>query len=324
VTPRPDPGERERILARATRYPYEAPQTSFLLGDRGRWELIGMRPGASVAEALFHARARDAETGEERGLRELDPAGAAERTAVLAFGSNRTAEALDRKRLLPGFPAETPIVVLRASLHGLDVVYSAHLSPYGSVGAALQRSPGTSAEVCVTLLTDPQLAALDETEPNYTLAELRDVDLELEGGSRLDRVQTYVSRHGCLVLDGSEVALAAIPPTTGGCPHSPRTRSSARSRRGSATAATSTTSSSRTSPTPSSPRTARASCAATRGRWTGRSPAAASPEAHRPSGTIPACDCGPCGGRSPSPRTTPMRSSTPPRSSCARSWTGTS
>jgi hypothetical protein len=39
---------------------------------------------------------------------------------------------------------------------------------------------------------------------------LRDVDLELEGGSRLDRVQTYVSRHGCLVLDGSEVALAAI------------------------------------------------------------------------------------------------------------------
>lgn len=211
MTPRPDPGERERILARATRYPYEAPQTSFLLGDPGRWELIGMRPGASVAEALFHARARDPETGEERGLRELDPAGAAERTAVLAFGSNRTAEALDRKRLLPGFPAETPIVVLRASLHGLDVVYSAHLSPYGSVGAALQCSPGTSTEVCVTLLTDAQLAALGETEPNYTLADLLDVALELDGGARLDRVRSYVSRHGCLLLDGSEVALAAIP-----------------------------------------------------------------------------------------------------------------
>jgi hypothetical protein len=37
------------------------------------------------------------------------------------------------------------------------------------------------------------------------------VDLELEGGGRLDRVRSYVSRHGCLVLDRAEVALAAIP-----------------------------------------------------------------------------------------------------------------
>jgi hypothetical protein len=211
VSPHPDPGERERILARAKRYPYDAPQTSFLLDDRGCWELVGMRPGGSVGEALAGARVRQPASGDERDLAELDPVGLGDRTAVLAFGANRTAEALERKRSHPGFPAETPILVLRATLGGLDVVYSAHLSPYGSVGAALQRSPGTSTEVCVTLLTDAQVAALAETEPNYALADLLDLDLELEGCARLDRVRSYVSRHGCLVLDGSEVALAAIP-----------------------------------------------------------------------------------------------------------------
>ncbi len=34
---------------------------------------------------------------------------------------------------------------------------------------------------------------------------------EGRGGARLDRVRSYVSRHGCLTLEGAEVALAAIP-----------------------------------------------------------------------------------------------------------------
>ena len=208
-------GDRERTLARAKRYPYAAARTSFALVG-GRQYAVSLTDGAGGALDLARARARDPESARELPLTDLpasdlDPGSLAARVPVLAYAANRSPEALERKRSRPGFPADTAIVVLRARLRHLDVVYSAHLSAYGSVGATLQRSPGTSAEVSVTLLTGPQLAALGETEPNYTLEELRDVDLELEGGGRLDRVRSYVSRHGCLVLDRAEVALAAIP-----------------------------------------------------------------------------------------------------------------
>jgi hypothetical protein len=208
-------GDRERTLARAKRYPYAAARTSFALVG-GRQYAVSLTDGAGGALDLARARARDPESARELPLTDLpasdlDPGSLAARVPVLAYAANRSPEALERKRSRPGFPADTAIVVLRARLRHLDVVYSAHLSAYGSVGATLQRSPGTSAEVSVTLLTGPQLAALGETEPNYTLEELRDVDLELEGGGRLDSFRSYVTRHGCLVLDGAEVALAAIP-----------------------------------------------------------------------------------------------------------------
>ena len=207
--------DRERTLARARGYPYAAPRISLAL-VRGREYAVSLSDGASGALDLSRARARDPDSGRELPLTDLpgadlDPGALAARVPVLAYGANRSPEALERKRSGPGFPSDSAIVVLRARLRDLDVVYSAHLSPYGSVGATLQRSPGTSAEVSVTLLTEPQLAALGETEPNYTLEELRDMDVELEGGGRLDRFRSYVSRHGCLVLDGAEVALAAIP-----------------------------------------------------------------------------------------------------------------
>lgn len=211
MSPTPARSDRERILDRAKRYPYEAPAASYVLAGGCARELCDLRPGESLGEILAQARARDPQVGDELSVADLASGESGDRTPVLAYGANRTPEALERKRSLPGFPADAPSVVLRARLRELDVVYSAHLSPYGSVGATLQRSTATSAEVCVTFLTDAQLAALGDTEPNYTLEELGDVEVELDGGGRLDRVRSYVSRHGCLVLDRSEVALAAIP-----------------------------------------------------------------------------------------------------------------
>ena len=203
--------ERERTLARARDYPYAAAGTSFALIS-GREYAVSRPEGTGEALDLTRARARDPDTGRELPLSDLlDPDALRARVPVLAYGANRSPEALERKRSLPGLPADSAIVVLRARLHDLDVVYSAHLSAYGSVGATLQRSAGTSAEVAVLLLAEAQLAALGETEPNYTLAELREVTVVLEGGGRLDHVCTYVSRHGCLTLQGAEVALAAIP-----------------------------------------------------------------------------------------------------------------
>ena len=207
--------EREGTLARAKGYPYAAPPTSFALIAGREYAVVGP-VDTSGALDLTRTRVRDADTGRELSLSDLpdpdlDSGALRARVPVLAYGANRSPEALRRKRSLPGFPADSVIIALRARVHDLDVVHSAHLSAYGSVGATLQHSPGTDAEVAVLLLTEPQLIALGETEPNYTLEDLPDVAVELEGGGRLDRVHSYVSRHGCLTLEGAEVALAAIP-----------------------------------------------------------------------------------------------------------------
>ena len=60
------------------------------------------------------------------------------RTPVLAYGSNAAPEVLSRKLAL----SDQPVLVVPARLREFDVVYSAHISPYGAVPATLQRSPG--------------------------------------------------------------------------------------------------------------------------------------------------------------------------------------
>jgi hypothetical protein len=155
--------EADEVLSRALGYPYEAPRRSF---------------------ALFEGRA-------------LDPAsvdlGPAPRRRLLAYGSNASPLVLERK--LGGLGE--PLLAERSRLTGFDVVYSAHISPYGAVPATLAPSPGTDVDVFVLQLTPAQCRALDATEPNYERLEA-------------DGLPAYLSRHGCLRLDGSPIALRAI------------------------------------------------------------------------------------------------------------------
>lgn len=152
------------ILERALAYPYAAPDRSFLYRDGKAVELPTGGP-------------------------DLDG-----RTPLLSYGANAAPEALARKLAsLPG--VELP--VLRAELPGFDVVYSAHVSPYGAVPATLIESPGTTAPVLVLHPIPEQHALLTASEPNYDLVEV-------------DGIAAYRSKHGCLHLDGSPVALAAV------------------------------------------------------------------------------------------------------------------
>lgn len=130
-----------------------------------------------------------------------------DRSPLLCYGSNAAPGVLALK-LGPGDDA---VPVLHGVLEDFDVVYSAHVSRYASVPAALQRSPGTRASVFVAYLTPHQLRLLSQTEPNYELEQLGGISCELEGGATLRAVGAYRSRRGCLSLDGTEVALAAIP-----------------------------------------------------------------------------------------------------------------
>jgi hypothetical protein len=159
-----DSAQTAAILARALEYPYATPEASYLYLDG---EAVELPPGGP------------------------DLSG---RTPLLAYGANAAPEALGRKlAALPG--AEMP--VMRFELDGFDVVYSAHVSPYGAVPATLLESPGTAAPVFVAHPTAEQRALLTASEPNYDLVEV--------GG-----IAAYRSKHGCLSLGGSPVALVAV------------------------------------------------------------------------------------------------------------------
>jgi hypothetical protein len=169
--------EGSEVLERAMRYPYAVPA----------------RPFAQL------------------GHRTLDPAEVEidreRRSRLLVYGSNGSPEALARKLAL----SADPVLVEPAWLHDFDVVYSAHFSPYGAVPAALQRSPGTAVRVAVLHLTEEQLRLVSATEPNYELTPFDGAACELPDGTQVTRLSVYLSRHGCLLFDGAEAALVAVP-----------------------------------------------------------------------------------------------------------------
>lgn len=137
------------------------------------------------------------------------------RVPVIAHGSNRSPDQLQRK--FADFPAsETEIPVTRAWLADHDVVYSAHVTQYGSIAANLRSAPGARIEIYVTWLTQAQLSFMHATElggENYAYGSLSAIDLSLEEGPRrqLDRAYVYLSRRGCLGHDEQPIALAAVP-----------------------------------------------------------------------------------------------------------------
>lgn len=159
-----DPEATAAILERALAYPYATPDRSYLYLDGEAREL----PGAG---ADLSARA-----------------------PLLSYGANAAPDALARKlAALPG----VAMPVMKSDLEGFDVVYSAHVSPYGAVPATLLENPGTTAPVFVIYPTAEQWALLTATEPNYDLVEV-------------NGIAAYRSKHGCLEIDGSPVALAAV------------------------------------------------------------------------------------------------------------------
>ncbi|MFI5026129.1 MAG: hypothetical protein ACHQCI_05205 [Solirubrobacterales bacterium] len=171
-----------------------------------------MSEGSDVVErAMRYPYAVPARTFAQLGHQTLSPDDAdvdvEERTALLAYGSNGSPEVLGRKLAF----SPDPVLVEPAWLHDFDVVYSAHISPYGAVPATLQRSPGTTVRVAVLHLTPEQLRLVSATEPNYEASVLDDVRCELSTGAVRTELAAYLGRHGCLLVDGAEVALIAVP-----------------------------------------------------------------------------------------------------------------
>ena len=81
-----------------------------------------------------------------------------------------------------------------------DVVYSAHISPYGAIPATLQRSPGTDVRVHVDLHDRrPDRGHLGDRAELRSASCSRTLSVRIEGGEELNEISAYISRHGCLL-----------------------------------------------------------------------------------------------------------------------------
>ncbi len=136
------------------------------------------------------------------------------RTPVLAVGSNASPSQLSTKRERFGLAGEVP--VLKATLSGFDVVYTARITSYGSVPATLCPSPGTVVDIFVTFLDSHQLERMDLSEDahrkngNYRRERFTGSGLEMGGEIDPEEVWVYRSNRGCLLAGGGCVALSAI------------------------------------------------------------------------------------------------------------------
>lgn len=174
---------RAQDLLRAFLYPYAAPDHDFLF-----------RGGAVIPVS----------DGEIVRL-------AQGRTPVLAVGSNRAPIQLTRKFTHQNLSGEIPVTHGWMDHH--DIVYSTHLTGYGSVPATLAPSPGTRVRVSVTWLTPRQLAHMHVTESvptHYSYQQLHGRDLELDCGATPDQVGMYQSVRGHVFDQGAVYALSAI------------------------------------------------------------------------------------------------------------------
>jgi hypothetical protein len=165
-------GEADAIVERALAYPFELPEQSYVLDGRS-------------PRALRPDDMRD------------------DLHAVLAYGSNCSTRALLRK-----FDGELRLPVVAGEMRGFEVVYSSHLSAYGSIPVTLHPAPGARLRTFVTLVTDEQLVRLAETEFNYAVHRLDGAHF---GGPaiEIDAPIAFVSRHGALGIEGAPVPLRA-------------------------------------------------------------------------------------------------------------------
>ncbi len=171
-------------VVRALTYPYPAPGHDYLFRDGRAHAVAALAPG--------------------------DRAG---RIPVLAIGSNRAPEQLQRKFAdMPG----AEIAVERVRLAGFDVVHSAHLSGYAALAATLLQSPGVAAEIAVTWLPPVLMDRMHATEgigTHYDFVAFEGVDIEVVAGGRMSGAHGYVCRLGALDFGDGPRGLSAVRAT---------------------------------------------------------------------------------------------------------------
>jgi hypothetical protein len=128
---------------------------------------------------------------------------AAQRTPVLAVGSNASPAQVRRKMANATLPTRVPITAVR--VHGLAVGVSAHVSRPGYLPATPVPDPAAESELWMVWLDSAALAAMDATEPNYHRVRLSSrYPVHLTPGQPVTDGWVYLSRHGHLLNAAGE------------------------------------------------------------------------------------------------------------------------
>ena len=122
---------------------------------------------------------------------------------VLAVGSNASPAQLRRKLATAGLPTLVPVTA--ASVSGLAVGVSAHVSRPGYLPATPVPDDGAVSALWVVWLDAAALAAVDATEPNYERIRLPTrYPVRLTTGQPVMKCWVYLSRHGYLINEAGE------------------------------------------------------------------------------------------------------------------------
>ena len=160
-------------------------------------------PSEQAAEPLVDVDAL------EQALAAEGAAPLAERTLVVAVGSNQTPWTIARKYRRSGrdVPVTTPFV--RCTVHDLAVGHVAGAAAPGYLPAAPYRAEGERMELVATWFDQEQLAVVDETEPNYDRLRLstQEFPLTLATGGRPAHFEVYASIRGVLAHEGRPIPL---------------------------------------------------------------------------------------------------------------------
>ncbi len=180
----PDAGLGEAV-ARARRYPFDQPSGSYLFADGSPLPLDPEKaPSGRTRSPEFDSR-----------------------TAVLAYASNASPDALARK--FGGRPdARIPVTACR--LDGFEAVYSRHFYS-GYIPATLAPFPGTTLLAHLTWLDPEEMELMNGSEHlgvNYELKPLAGGVARLEAGGEVVRPYAYHGLHGELMLGPRPIAVA--------------------------------------------------------------------------------------------------------------------
>lgn len=140
----------------------------------------------------------------------LEPVPYQDRTPVLAVGCNAAPGVLHAKLAAGG--ATGPVPMVPATMLGLGIGHSAHVSIPGYVPATPYHAPGQRTAAVLLWLDAPQLATVDATEPTYRRRRLHAADhpLRVTAGPAPAAFHVYESVRG--VLRGPDGAVHPLGP----------------------------------------------------------------------------------------------------------------
>lgn len=184
-------------------YPWDPPPASGVINGSDFLPLR-LAAGRQLGQSHLRGRAEESSCSLDKALDEAGAAPLGSRVLVVSIGSNASPAVLRRKFARYRQPVSRIVPLIRGRLHNIGVGHSAHVSKAGYIAAAPYFRMGECTTVWVSWLDGRQLAALDETEPNYRRIQLdgHACPLVVDTGERPGTFSLFTSRWGVLT-DGN-------------------------------------------------------------------------------------------------------------------------